>query len=230
MVTQKEFFNRGLPKWPALLVIGKPVTKEQAAEILIRTASFHFSTNDHDFSRELYAAIGVTSLENGGWSFLTNEGYAQLDEAAKNYNLLSLDYLQNRKVVSSWIGGPHGWCDWSGYIGCNNYNIGKWPGVEAVFTEWQTIALAFPFLTLKSQLFSGETSEESIVPVVQFNVENGAVTMVEPEMLGSTHFEFDANFFNQATCDRERGCTLEQFKEALKIVESNQQVIKLLPE
>ena len=27
-----EFFNIGLPKWPALAVVGKPVTPEQAME------------------------------------------------------------------------------------------------------------------------------------------------------------------------------------------------------
>ena len=34
-----------LPKWPHMVVAGKAVTKEQAAEIIIRTTSLWFSSN-----------------------------------------------------------------------------------------------------------------------------------------------------------------------------------------
>ena len=44
-----DLLEIGLPKWPALVVKGKKITKEEAAEILIRTDDFWFSANDHDF-------------------------------------------------------------------------------------------------------------------------------------------------------------------------------------
>jgi hypothetical protein len=47
------FFDKGLPKWPALLVKGESVTKEQAIEILIRTDDLEFSCNEREFSSEL---------------------------------------------------------------------------------------------------------------------------------------------------------------------------------
>jgi hypothetical protein len=52
-MTKKEFFNIGLPKWTAFAVVGTPVTKEQAMEILIRTDSLCFSTNDREFEKQL---------------------------------------------------------------------------------------------------------------------------------------------------------------------------------
>ena len=39
MPTLDELLSRGLPKWPGLLVVGNPVTLEQAEEIIIR---YHF--------------------------------------------------------------------------------------------------------------------------------------------------------------------------------------------
>jgi 5-methylcytosine-specific restriction endonuclease McrA len=41
---KQEFFNLGLPKWPALLVTGKAVTEDQAMEILIRTSTNYLRT------------------------------------------------------------------------------------------------------------------------------------------------------------------------------------------
>lgn len=36
-MTKKELMSRSLPKWPALVVVGDPVTHDQAAEIIVRT-------------------------------------------------------------------------------------------------------------------------------------------------------------------------------------------------
>ena len=52
--------DRGLPKWPQMLVTGASVTKEQALEIIRRTDSF-FSYphgNDHAFVEEAVRLVG----------------------------------------------------------------------------------------------------------------------------------------------------------------------------
>ena len=54
----------------------------------------------------------------------------------KDISHIELEYLSNHRIVSSWIGGPHGWCNWEGNIGCNNYNIGKHPSCKEVYNEW----------------------------------------------------------------------------------------------
>jgi len=63
----KEFFDIALPKWPAFVVVGKPVTKEQAMEILIRTDSLCFSSNDREFDRELNEALFEVKIQKHGY-------------------------------------------------------------------------------------------------------------------------------------------------------------------
>ena len=68
-MTQSEFFELGLPKWPALLVVGKPVTREQAMEIILRTDDLYFSSNDRPFNRllnEYFYDIEIMDDSYGG--------------------------------------------------------------------------------------------------------------------------------------------------------------------
>ena len=217
----KGLLSRALPKWPGLLVVGKSVSLEQAEEILIRTASFHFSSNDRAFQRDLYKALGVPLTEDISYPY---PEWEILQEVEKKYGNLPLEYLHNSQIVSSYVGGPHGWCDWEGNIGCNSYNIGKWPSVEEVYREWKLIAAAFPFLILKSQLFNGETcesDERELRPIVQFNIADGVVWLREPEAepIGnptSTLPSLRNDLSRLFTPGRERGCTINKFKHALE--------------
>ncbi len=230
---RKELFQLGLPKWPALLVKGNPVTPKQAQEILLRTDGLLFCSNDHNFEKELNSEIyGVYA------------DFMELDEALRvkhnidkndyhsyydlkktylaSYRLLNLDYLKNSRIVSSWIGGPHGWCNWNGYIGCNNYNIGKYPSIEDVYNEWKIIAKAFPFIDLKCQLLNGEAAESDTVhPVIEYTVKNGKVTMKQPKVI-LDHPNSDINTFiqNMMNPRRERGCTIEVFRSSLQYVKN----------
>lgn len=224
----QELFDKELPKWPALIVRGKSVTKDQAKEIIIRTDSFEFCSNDREFEGDIHELIyGVRS----NWINLTDKLQKELNiskdaawdltkEKKVAYGVLDLDYLTNSRIVSSWIGGPKGWCSWDGYIGTNNYNIGKWPSVQAVYNEWVKIAAAFPFLDLKCQLLNAECGEENLAPVVEYVVKDGKVELVEPtELLDGTNndmFTNIANIFNNPF--RERGCSKEQLKDALDFV------------
>lgn len=230
----KDFFDLTLPKWPAMVVVGRPVTREQAMEIIIRTDDLYFSSNDHSFNKQLNEYFFDVEIEG--------EGYFELDTAIRtklgispeeknNYHRevydysdnkrlevghLNLEYLRNSRIVSSWIGGAHGWCDWNGNILCDNYNIGKWPSVEGVYNEWKIIAKAFPYLDLTCQLINHEVSCEDMVdnpsPIVDFIVKNGKVRMKKPNgYLRTPSFpEFSFYVFRN-----ERGCTINQFKEAV---------------
>lgn len=221
-----KLFSKGLSKWPALIVVGKPVTKEQAKEIIIRTDSLNFSTNDAEFSKQLNKI--VYDIPSSRWDLNDSickihnleimEAFSWQEKKLKSFNLLNLDYLRNHQIVSSWIGGAHGWCNWNGYIGCNNYNIGKYPSVEEVYNEWVIIAKEFPFLNLKSQLLSGETCEENLAPVVEYIIKNGKVKLIEPkEVLNYPNNNLES-LFRILYPGGERGCTIEQFQEALDYV------------
>lgn len=227
-----ELLELGLPKWPAIIIRGKSVTKEQAQEIIIRTDDLNFCSNDQKFENQLYKEIyGVE-----GTLFTIEEELAKKHNIDKNqytvmrelkhkfiapYKLLPIHYLQNHRILSSWIGGPHGWCNWNGYIGTNNYNIGKYPSVSEVYKEWKIIAKEFPFLDLRCQLMDGEAGEDKdISPVVEFVVSNGKVRIKKPkDFIDYTNVDFHQIVLkNLMNPGRERGCTLEDFKNALQHV------------
>lgn len=146
-------------KWPRLLVVGQPVTEHQANEILIRTNQWWWlSCNDRDWNR----TVQRVAVEHGWPAEAARGTDAAINRTRtlmawhERHGMLSLEYLGNSQVMSSWIGGAHGWCDWSGRIGCTEYNIGKWPDDDEVTEEWQQIAAAFPYLDLTAQCVDDE--------------------------------------------------------------------------
>lgn len=140
-----------LTKWPRLLVVGQNITPEQADEVLIRTANPRLlQVNDQAWNATVARVLG---LELGKYGHATTES---VEEAVTRYGFLELVYLYTSRIASSWIGGPHGWCDWDGRIGCSTYNIGKWPDLEDVTEDWKLIAREFPYLNLTAQLVTEE--------------------------------------------------------------------------
>lgn len=234
-MTKKDFFNIGLPKWPALAVVGKPVTREQAMEIIIRTDDLYFSSNDREFDRELNETMFDIQISVDGFGSerdaickkleIDPNGnvWKEIDEYKRPFlesiKPLDIHYLHNSRIVSSWIGGPHGWCDWDGNIGSRNYNIGKYPTVEVIYEEWQKIAKAFPFLELTCQLMSHEAGPDDGVdkPSIEFRIKGGKVKMVQPKSpITYTAFGSEDIVYRFSNSKAERGCTIEMFKSALE--------------
>jgi len=207
----------GLPKWPALVVVGEPITEDQAAEIILKTSSLFFSSNDKEFCAQLYESMGVETNDHG-WP-----DFDKLREIRKSIGGLSLEYLGNQRIVSSWVGGPHGWCSWNGRIGSANYNIGKYPSASGILDEWKTVAKSFPYLKLGAQLFSGETCELDAKPVVEYTVKDGNAFASDPQGLIGQPENFNPNLIHllAGTSTWERGCTVEKFTAALKITKKS---------
>jgi hypothetical protein len=229
---EKNLYAIGLPKWPALVVVGNSVTEEQAMEILIRTDSFYFGCNDPEWEEELHNIVyGVRSrdIENQlkeKYGFdkekYSPEFWTLKESFQQRYAPIELCYLTNSRIASSWIGGPHGWCSWNGKIGCSNYNIGKWPSVEEVHNDWVAIASEFPFLDLRCQLMNEEAGESDIIkPLIEFIIKEGKVEMYEPtEILDIPSFGSDEMMIARFGDPHfERGCSLETAKEAFEFVE-----------
>lgn len=170
----------GLPKWPALVVVGEPVTVDQAAEILVRTDHWSISTNDREWERLVRQTAGLPPDRMNVKMEELRELWAAEDRFRQSIGKLNLEYLSNSQIASCYIGGPHGWCDWAGRIGCSSYNIGKWPDTASVFEEWRIIAEAFPYLRLWSQLYDGEQCEDDVVPVIEYVVADGEVIAQAP--------------------------------------------------
>lgn len=219
-------YGLGLPKWPALIVHGDPVTKEQAAEIIIRTdyataSGWGPSCNDKPWNLALRKAMGLPadpydkSIE---WQERERIGR----EFRDSIGALDLEYLHNERIASSYVGGPSGWCSWGGTVGLRDKNIGKWPSVAEVHYEWKRIAAAFPFLRLRAQLWDREHCEVGGGPVVEFHVHDGVADVLEPvSPLGDPgDDDFERNVLSIFTPGRERGCTIETFRWALDLVRS----------
>lgn len=207
-----DALNRGLPKWPAITVIGDDVSQTQAAEILIRTdgymPDFEYASNSRDLNERLSEIFGLpihrldhskTSAEERFDIMVPH--WNAVERLKKRLGILPLEYLTNYQIASSYIGGPHGWVNWYGRVMTSGHNIGKWPGIETVAHEWVTIAKAFPFLNLRCQLYDKESCEEGATPVVTFEVEKGQVAVRRPEgeLIGLDQPDFQQMAFNIAT-------------------------------
>lgn len=241
-----KFVVPGFPKWPGLIVVGDDVTVEQAQVINVRTLSLSFSSNDKAFERLLYDELNIPDFFGDSFQLrgtdeetlqkrraLTQRYFKALEAAQKRYGVLPLEYLRNDNVVSCYVGGPHGWCDWWGKIRCSSYNIGKWPSHEEVHKEWRLIAKAFPFLNLRCQLLNEETCtalERDARPLVEYVVSGGKVKAREPKepLIANAVVEHVSNEsfehvlkerFSRSRLFGERGCTLAQFQQALRVTE-----------
>jgi hypothetical protein len=174
----EDFFGVGLPKWPAMFVSGKTVTKEQAKEIIRRTDNFFyqgvlFGFHKNDPGAAILSKFGLPNAYNlpvdtgdqGPWF--------------KEWGTIECDYIANDWVDSSYIGGPKGWCSPDGTI---SYflNVGKWPEVSELFKDWKRVAEAFPFLDLTVTFGSEEYCVENNTPILQFVVKDGEVTIRNP--------------------------------------------------
>lgn len=161
-------------KWPGLLVKGEQVTKDQAAEIIIRTTNWPLNSNDEEIDKFFNEMIGPEK---------------EFQKYINKINCLSLNYLGNKRITSCYIFGTHGWIDWDGNIFCDSYNIGKWPSLNEVTQDWKAIAEAFPFLKLKCQVIDSEiTEEEKPVPTAQWDVCEGKVNLRSPDELLLSNF------------------------------------------
>jgi hypothetical protein len=212
-------------KWPRLIVTGEPVTREQANEILVCTNSWDFCTNDQEWERQILSMAGEFGRpvrpEHGADFSLFREYYERCRDWEERLGVLNLHYLGNARIASSWIGGPHGWCDWDGRIGCSNYNIGKWPDQVTVTEDLQQIAAAFPYLTMHVQLI-GDEGDGGVLDT--WAVRGGQAALVEPAgMLDRPAVSDVEGWFEALMFDRhrERGCSIARLREALQQVSDN---------
>lgn len=228
---KEELFEKPLPKWPALVVVGEPVTEQQAMAINVMTDRFSFCSNDRAFEKQIHKLIYDVDESWGDLSDALKEKHGISDfhevwdlkeKISSKYGALELNYMSNSRIVSSWIGGPHGWCDWDGTIGSSNYNVGKYPSVQDVYDDCVKIAEAFPFLNMKVQLMNQEAGDDErpLEPVIEYSIKDGEVDMYEPaEILKTPSFGNVDMYARFNSPYPERGCTIEKLKEALKVSE-----------
>lgn len=204
-------------KWPRLLVVGDPVSPERADEIIVRTTDWDgLYTNDPVWegwvTATLVELLDYPALSGDRWSGNPDVWRARAEWRERN-GVLDLTYLRNERVSSAWFGGPHGWIDWDGYVGCATYNVGKWPSDETITEDWRRIAAAFPDLRLTAQLVEDE-GEGALAG--EWRVADGFVTHVEDPV----HLvrEVESVRFRAFDGLSERGCSLPRLRDALRRV------------
>jgi hypothetical protein len=194
-ISKEQAFQRGLPKWPQMLVKGQTITVEQAKEIIFATdtsmtSPYSCSTNDRKFKKWFLDVTGYNQLlpdymrddfqyPQAGTPAAAEQArrnevfYAREEAFTRRAGFLRHEYVHNTWCSSCFVDGPYGWCHPDGTISFV-YNVGKWPSVEQVHTEWSEIAARWTFLDLWVTLMNGESGEEP-APVVTFHVHNGIV-------------------------------------------------------
>lgn len=229
-------------KWPRLLVVGENVTREQANEIIIRTTPMSFLfTNDKAWLDTVHRELGLPSDEADNFDEDVDtrlarhrEQWAKIDARMEELGVLNLYNLNNHRIASAYIGGPHGWCDWDGHIGTATYNVGKWPTAQEIHSDLTDIATAFPYLRMSVQVLNdydastvgddGEISYafayEDTAPVT-WNVKDGVVTYTtSPQPPIASPTEDGESIVKRFTSrDVERGVSVERLREAVAQVE-----------
>lgn len=220
------FFD--LPKWAAVVIEGQEVTTEEAAQIIVRTTDFfNLHSNDREFEKDVHELAGLGRITSLDVFDDPLNHQRKMEEFYEKHGILELEFLHNYRVMSANVCGPHGWCDWEGNIGCDDHNLGKWPNTEILLNEWGSIAQAFPFLNLTCQVFSGESGDENIKPLVEYEIRDGFAKMTEPiSKMEPKECDFAKtipSLITRATggsTNWERGCTIPQLQEALSLCET----------
>lgn len=220
-----------LGKWPEMVVTGDPVTREQANEILIRTMHRDYwnSCNDREWTAAVNEVLGFQNVYESKNFEDRMEVWGHNRELMDSLGVLELEYVYNSRVASAYIFGPHGWMNWDGTVTDNaSYNVGKWPEESELIEDWERVAEAFPYLNLEIQFFtdrgwdgSDEDTNEPAPLALVLRVKDGAVTVVNdwdtvvPAVaVPPSAFSLPGLF----SAGRERGVTLERFREAVEQV------------
>lgn len=179
-------FAFDLGKRPRMLVTGLPVTVDQAREIIRRTDSFFRGEygNDHDFIARVEATLGIPHDYSLGDNpeICSYEKWKELHGSwSKKWGLVNLECVYN-----SWISAyePNGWCYPDGSI-CWAGNVGRWPTVKDVFSDWVALSQAFPFLDIGVTLMNEgpyPPSADEIKKLVSFRIEKGVAAAVDPKI------------------------------------------------
>ena len=203
MKTSKELLNVSLPKWPKCVVTGTSITKEQALEIIRRTDCYVDSrwSNDKKFDDKFKKMFNTPDVELDNFDKM-KEYHAAQEDFRNQWGYISLNYLCNDYICSSFVQGANGWCHPDGVIDYH-FNIGKWPEVEEVSEDLNQLIEAFPFLELEVTLFDDEYCENDTNPLVSFLVREGKVELIDPSER-NIHEEFGREEWTYSESETER--------------------------
>lgn len=154
-------------KWPAARLLGPNVEVEQALDFIWLTdyalQEPGYCTNDRQFSEELSDWLGCPSFDrphsgNRGEHLSKHEEWC---EKKRKRNLVELSFLSSNWVASSYVFGPHGPVHPDGKVKLH-VNFGKWPSIDEVEIDLETIAEVFPWLSFTLALWDSQDESDSV--------------------------------------------------------------------
>lgn len=185
-------YQDGLGKYPRMLAVGDPLTREQTNEVMMRTNDWsHVFCNDEEWEVQVASILGWFDrfdelVEAGecedsyaGWC---REKYRVTPEYGERIGSLGLAYVDNTAIMHANVDGPQRWLEWDGTINAD-WTIGvKYPEIEEITDEWVRVAKAFPFLRMHVQALSCGWGAEGAAPadtvVVEWFIRDGQVHLV----------------------------------------------------
>ena len=199
-IHQHEVLHRSLPKWSQMIVVGDSILPEQAKEIIRRTDSFFTfgGGNDRKYVSKVYNTLSIPE-----------DLCDRLDNWLPKSDFIETSFVHNSWISSCYVYGPHGWCNPNGTIHFID-NIGKWPDIVEVLSDWTILAQEFPFLHLTAILMSGEHGDEGTEPVAGIYVKSATEILIydpKPHMEEINSFLSDPK--NQR--DPEKDCSFSFF-------------------
>lgn len=177
----------GLPKWPQLVITGPDVDPELAKEFIFRTDNFltdpseYSGGNERDFNRKYQEQAGLNGPSDSEDFLVKWERQKMIRD---RIGFVDLEYVPSNFASSSYVYGPHGVVSPTGKVSYR-YNVGKWPSVEAILSDFRALACAFPWLELWATAYDREWCEEGGIPVVTFRVKSGRARVAKTRDLKS---------------------------------------------
>lgn len=178
----------GLGKFPYVIAVGHPLTREQTNDVMLRTTYWRRSCNDEAWNDMVVHILGLADQLNANlvefsdgssdwdWQYRTE----LIHRFGESIGVLHLFALDNPAIMSHQRGA--GWLDWSGRIRARYTDGSKWTTIAEVESDWRDIAAAFPFLCLRAQIAAGDYLNDLPSGTVgaEWIITGGTVTRVKP--------------------------------------------------
>lgn len=168
-----------LPEVAAFSIEGRDVSKQLAAEIILRTLGGPI--------RDRFQLVKELALK------LPNKRQALPDVPWEIQQLINGKHCELRSLWNSLDMESVGWIDWNGRILENSSDFKETTALD-LFKEWEKIANAFPDLDLQCQVFDGPNGQGAVFPVVEYEVYWGKVVVrtkdLKPMPLRTNHKRF----------------------------------------
>jgi hypothetical protein len=188
---ENKIMTKNYPKYIFLATKGETITKEQAAEVLVRTGAHTITYSSDEGQAILDSVLGRPSSEFTNLKdFNFAQYWDQMDEFYERVQAIGLHTFYHNLLAVPSYQIPESWINWDGVID-GAFQAEKWIAEEEILSDLNNIVEAFPYLNFEVQVFFLNEEMDLVHNVEQqFAVKNGETTIVEP-----TAPFIEANYF-----------------------------------